>query len=285
MLVWSPCFLVASSVDAQSLKRAPSRGLTVGDLVRMFPKPEAGVRRKVINLDSTSNGFIFAAAGSVQGAGGTFFRSDVTIFNHRDIDQDVAIGFLAQGVDNSAEPLDIFTFDANTPVIQRDLVGFLGKSGLGTVLVLAVDANGDPDPDGLIDGFSRIWTAQPGAAGTVSQGFPSVSLLDSSGSIAASALGLRHDSGFRTNVGIVNLDTVAAHTWTVEVNSLGGTTSFTVTVPPVSMRQQVIPTGNWSDLVLAIHTNDGGFWWSGYGATVDNISGDSWSAHAAQPGF
>ena len=50
----------------------------------------------------------------------------------------------------------------------------------------------------------------------------------------------------------MNLDTVAAHTWTVEVNSLGGTTSFTVTVPPVSMKQQVIPTGNWSDLVLGI---------------------------------
>jgi len=276
--------LVASSVDAQSLKRAPSKGLTVGDLVRKFPKPEAGVRRKVINLDSTSNGFIFAAAGSVQGAGGTFFRSDVTIFNHREIDQDVAIVFLAQGVDNSAEPLDIFTFPANTPIIQRDLVGYLLKSGLGTIFVLAVDANGDPDPDGLIDGFSRIWTPQPGSAGTASQGFPSVSLLDSFGSLTAYALGLRHDTGFRTNVGIVNFDTVS-HTWTVEINSLGGSTSFTVTVPPVSMRQQVIPAGNWSDLVLAIETNDSGFWWSGYGATVDNTSGDSWSAHASQPGF
>jgi len=288
--------LLASSVDAQSLKRAPSKGLTVGDLVRKLPKPDGAMRRKVISLDSTSSGFIFAAAGSVQGAGGTFFRSDVTIFNHRDIDQDVAMAFLAQGVDNSEEPLDVFPFPDNTPIIQRDLVGFLGKSGLGSIFVLAVDVNGDPDLNGEIDGFSRIYTPQPGASGSVSQGFPSVSLLDSFGSLAAFAMGLRHDPGFRTNAGIVNLDSVA-HTWTVDVNGVGGRTSFSMTVPAFSMKQQVIPTGNWGDLVLAFQVNDGAaattgpavtaadFWWSAYGAAVDNVSGDSWSSHASQPGF
>jgi hypothetical protein len=249
-----------------------------------LPKPDPSVRRKVINLDSTASGFIFAAAGSVQGAGGTFFRSDVTIFNHRDIEQDIGIAFLAQGVDNSAVPLEYFTFPAVTPIIQENLVGFLGKSGLGTIFVVAVDSVGDPDPDGQIDGFSRIWTPQPGASGTVSQGFPSVSLLDSFGSLAAFALGLRHDSQFRTNVGIVNLDSVS-HTWTIDVNGLHGRTSMTMTVPPFSMRQQVVPSGNWGDLVLGIETADTGFWWSAYGAAVDNTSGDSWSAHASQPGF
>jgi len=63
------------------------------------------------------------------------------------------------------------------------------------------------------------------------------------------------------------------------------------------MKQQVIPTGNWGDLVLAFQVNDGAaattgpavtaadFWWSAYGAAVDNVSGDSWSSHASQPGF
>src|SRR5262245_28280321 len=67
--------LAASSVDAQSEGRLSSSGRTLGDMVRQFPKCEEGMRQKVLKLDSTSDSFIFAAAGSVQGAGGTFFRS------------------------------------------------------------------------------------------------------------------------------------------------------------------------------------------------------------------
>ena len=274
--------LAASPATAQLVEKSTSKRITVGDLVRKLPKPD-GLRRKVVNLDSTNSGFVFAAAGSVQGAGGTFFRSDVTIVNHRDIAQDIGIAFMAQGVDNSAEPLHVFPFGANTPIIQDNLVGFLGKSGLGSLFILAVDANGDPDLSGEIDGFSRIWTPQPGASGSVSQGFPSVALLDSFGSGTAYALGLRHDSAFRTNAGIVNLDSVT-HTWTVTVNGVNAPmTSFNMTIPPFSMKQQVIPNGNYGNLLLAFETNDTGFSWSAYGAAVDNVSGDSWSSHASQP--
>jgi hypothetical protein len=274
--------LAASPATAQLVEKQTSKRITLGDLVPKLPKPD-GLRRKVINLDSVNNGFIFAAAGSVQGAGGTFFRSDVTIVNHRDIAQDVGIAFMAQGVDNSAEPLHVYPFGANSPIVQDNLVGFLGKSGLGSLFILAVDANGDPDLDGEIDGSSRIWTPQPGAAGSVSQGFPSVSLLDSFGNGTAYALALRHDSGFRTNAGIVNLDSVA-HTFTVTVNGVNPPmTSFNMTVPAFSMKQQVIPNGTYGNLLLSFETNDTGFWWSAYGASVDNVSGDSWSSHASQP--
>jgi hypothetical protein len=253
--------------------------------VRKLPKPEGGARRKVINLDSTNNNFIFAAAGSVQGSGGTFFKSDVTIFNHRASQQEIAVGYLAQGVDNTTAPLDYFILDPGRPVIERDFIGGeLGKSGLGAVLIAGVLSNGDLDVNAELDGFSRIWTPQPGSAGSVSQGFPSVAFQDSLGSDWAYAQGLRHDAGFRTNAGIVNLDDVS-HTWTVDVNGTNGRTSFTITVPPLSMRQQVIPTGNWGDLVLGFQVSGSGFWWSAYGAAVDNTTGDSWSSHASQPGF
>jgi hypothetical protein len=248
-------------------------------------KSEDGMRRKVLKLDSTSANFIFAAAGSVQGAGGTFFRSDVTITNHRSTPQRIGVSFMAQGVDNSNAPILEDTLPANAPVIYRDFVGVsLGESGLGSVIVFGLLANGNLDPSAELDGFSRIWTPQPGSAGSVSQGFPSVAFEDSVGTIAAIAQGLRHDTSFRTNAGIVNLDTVA-HTWTVDVNGTGGRQSFSITVPPLSMKQQVVPNGNYSDLVLGFQTNDGGFSWSAYGAAVDNVSGDSWSSHASQPGF
>jgi hypothetical protein len=276
--------LLISSAFAQSLQRLPTDGARIGDLLRRLPQRVDGAsRRKVIGLDSAADNFVFAAAGSVQGAGGTYFRSDVTIVNHRSVEQRIAIGWIAQGIDNSNAPLQYFSIPANTPLILADFVAqTLGESGLGAVLITGVTASNDLDSSAQLDGFSRIWTPQPGAAGSVSQGFPSVSFFDSLGSLTAYALGLRHDTQFRTNVGIVNLDSVA-HTWTVGVNGLSGSTSFPVSVPPVSMRQAPLPSGNYGNLLLSLDSDASGFWWSAYGASVDNVSGDSWSSHASQP--
>jgi len=263
---------------------------TVGELVRKLVahrgvsmKREGSIRKKVVGLDSADSSFLFAAAGNVEGAGGTHFQSDVTLFNHRATSQRIAMAWLAQGVDNTQEPVQYMTLDANAPAILPDfVVATLGKSGLGAVLITGVDDAGDPDDAALIDGTSRIWTQQPGANGTVSQNFGSVSVVDSLGPDAAFALGNRHDDGYRTNVGVVNLDSVA-HDWTVNVDGVTSDTSFPVSVPPMSMRQVALPAGNYGDLVLSFTTEDFEFWWSAYGASVDNISGDSWSSHAAQP--
>lgn len=273
-----------AAVAQPVLRELPSNGARIGDLVRRLPKrSEAIMRPHVIGIDSSDSDFLFAAAGSVQGSGGTYFRSDVTLINYRSIEQNIAVGWIAQGQDNSQALLQYFVVPANTPVILNDFVSqTLGKSGLGAVLVSGVTANLDADSSAQLDGFSRIWTPQPGAAGTVSQGFPSVSIFDSIGSLTAYALGNRHDSQYRTNVGVVNLDSVP-HNWTIGVNGLQGSTSFVVSVPAVSMKQVALPSGTYGDLALSYQSDGSGFWWSAYGASVDNISGDSWSAHASQP--
>src|SRR5262245_54427014 len=287
------CVLLLTSVAAAAPPPSPApssdRG-TVGELVRKLvaqrsqrSSNQRTLRPKVVGLDSADNSFLFAAAGNVEGAGGTHFQSDVTLFNHRSASQRIAMAWLAQGVDNSQEPVQYMTLDANGPAILPDfVVATLGKSGLGAVLVTGVTDAGDPDDAALIDGFSRIWTPQPGGGGSVSQNFGSVSVVDSLGPDAAFALGNRHDSGYRTNVGVVNLDS-AAHDWTVNVDGVTSDTSFPVSVPPMSMRQVALPPGDYGDLVLSFTTEDFEFWWSAYGASVDNISGDSWSSHAAQP--
>ena len=275
----------ASTLLAQSLLRVsrPDGG-TIGELLAQLPPPAAGgTRTKVIGVDSADSALLFAAAGSVRGAGGTYFRTDATLINHRSISQEIAIGWIAQGVDNSSAPLQYFSIPANTPVILTDFVAqTLGKSGLGAVLVTGVTGSGALDSSAQLSGFSRIWTPQPNATGTVSQGFPSVSTLDSLGSLIAYAAGLRHDPQYRANVGIVNLDS-ASHTWTVGINGLTGSGSFSVTVLPVSMNQQPLPAGNYGDLLLSLQANGSGFWWSGYGAAVDNTTGDGWASHALQP--
>ena len=105
------------------------------------------------------------------------------------------VGWLAQGVDNSSAPLSHYTIPANTTVFLADVVAAtLGKSGLGTILVFGETPAQALDGSAQLLGFSRIWTNQPNATGTVSLQFPAVSLTDSVGSLLAFAAGLRHDS-------------------------------------------------------------------------------------------
>ena len=111
--------------------------------------------------------------------------------------------------------------------------------------------------------------------------FPPVDLTDSIGSLTAYALGLRQDADYRTNVGIVNLDSVA-HTWTISIYGLLATGSFRVSVAPCSITQAALPTGTFGDLFLTLKSDGYGFWWSAYGASVDNATGDGWVSHAAQ---
>jgi hypothetical protein len=275
-----------SILSGQPLVATESDGLTIGDLVAKMPRRAAdGLRKKVIGLDSADSALLIPAAGSVAGSGGTYFRSDVTLINHRSVQQTVAIGWIAQGVDNSASPVQYFPLNANSPYILNDFIAqTLHKSGLGAVLITGVTGpNHDFDSNAQLSAFSRIWTPQPNATGTVSQGFPSVSIIDSLGSGVAYAAGLRHDSAYRANAGIVNLDSVS-HTWTVGVNGLIHSGNLTpVTVLPYSMVQVPLGSGTYGDCLLSFQTTGSGFWWSAYGAAVDNITGDGWSSHALQP--
>jgi hypothetical protein len=262
---------------------AAAQRLTVGGLIAELKASREGVRRKVVNVDTTNSAFIFPAAGSVQGAGGTFFKSDAMLANYRASAQNVHLGFLAQGVNNSSRPVVPISLLANTATPYTDIVTTtLGETGLGAILVSGVLSSGNADTNASLDGFSRIYTPQPGASGTVSLAFPSFTALDSFGNVAAYALGMRHDTAFRANVGIVNLDD-SARTFNVSAIGTGGTSNFTVTVEAISMRQVPVPSGNLGSVLVSVVPTVNGFWWSAYAASVDNITGDGWVSHASQP--
>jgi hypothetical protein len=166
----------------------------------------------------------------------------------------------------------------------NDFVGTkLGVTGLGALLIIGFDSTGKTfDDNAFIDGFSRIWTPQPGSVGTVSQSFPSVSLFDSASDFTAFALGLRQDAGFRTNVGVVNLDTVV-HTWTI--TSLITSKTITLDVQPFSLGQTGVPAdfaGTSGNLSIAYDVNATDFFWSAYASSVDNVTGDGWVSRATQ---
>jgi hypothetical protein len=271
---------------AAGLERLAGDGMTVGQAMQRFSASavrRAGPRRQAIFFDTTLPAFLFQGAGSLAGKNGTFFHSDVMIANYRSVAQILAIGWLVQGVDNGSAPLQYFSIPANTTVALDDFVAAtLGKSGFGAVVVIGVDAQHNVDTNANLDGQSRIWTFQPGSSGKVSLGLPAVDLADEIGGTPGQALGLRHDASARTNIGIVNLDSVS-HTWTVHVTGLRKSSTFTVTVPGYSVIQAAVPDGDYGNLFFSATPDADGFDWSAYGVSVDNVSGDSWVSHVNQP--
>lgn len=233
-------------------------------------------------LDVSLPYFIIPAAGSLAGGGGTFFRSDVTFANYADGPQQILVIWLERGVDGTSAPTFLSTLPEG-PLTIREYVASLGLSGLGSLMVFAADAAGEPDfENGNIDGFSRIWTNQPGASGTVSQPFPAMSDFSLFGEFEGIALGLRQDDEYRTNAGVVNLD-VVAHTFDVTVFGENGFTEFTINVPALSMQQVAIPAGNHGALALSFipDVDEVDFGWIAYGTSVDNRTGDGWVANAS----
>jgi len=280
--------LVAGSLSAQliPIERPAGAPAELGDAVQQIRADflqRAGGSKRVVSVDTSDSSFLIPIAGNTAGSGGTYFRSDVVIANYRAVTQNIGIGWMALGADNTHSPLTYFTIPANTVAALDDFVGqTIHKTGLGGILVFGVDSGGANDSSANLDGFSRIWTPQPGSSGSVSQNFDAVSLTDSIGSLTAYILGLKQSASFRSNVGVVNLDTVS-HTWTVRSVQTGATT--TLTVPPYSVVQTGIVAGSAGsspNFAVTVNSDGFGFWWSAYASSSDNVTGDGWVARAKQ---
>lgn len=270
---------VAESMTAIARPDAAPR--TVGELIQ---RVRDRVRSSVIAVDWTDSAFVIPVAGNTPGNNGTYFKSDLAFNNDRLDSQRIAVGWMQQGQNNCSQPVQYFTLSANSVTVADNFVAQnLGKVGVGAVLVLAVDAGGALDDNGEIDGYSRIWTPQPGSTGTVSQNFSAISVQDSLGSLTATLMGLKQSNQFRTNVGVVNLDNTAAHSWTFTSVFNGRTTSFSV--PPCSMVQTSATAGSGSssgNVAFTVQSDGFGFYWSGFGSSTDNVTGDGWVSRAIQ---
>ncbi len=244
-------------------------------LDRALDDSRAAARPKALIVDAATTDLLFPVLGKIPG-----WQSDVMLINHRSVAQALHIYFLAQGQNNASATPYTYTLPANRMVYWHDFFGTgLGISnGLGAIMILAVNSAGNADSQALINGSARLFQTDT-AGGTLSQLFPSVPVHDVPSGARATAVGLRSDAQFRTNAGAVNLDSVAR---TFTVNIVAATVStFTFSVPPYSMIQTRIPNdGSYGDIALQFTSTATNFW-SAYAASVDNISGDSWSAHVA----
>jgi hypothetical protein len=223
---------------------------------------------------------LIAGSGSVQGANGTFFHSDIVVLNYRTVSQRVAFTWLPNG-QTAGAPM-FLTINASSGIISEDFVGtILGQSGLGALLITGVDSTGALDPSAQLYATERVWTPQPGSGGTVSQSFPPIATSDIN-LTRATILGQRLDARYRTNVGIVNLDTVARTFDVVQTTDdpTAPQNTSTVTVQPMSMVQIPLPNLTSSALQIAVQPEVAinPALWMAYGSSVDNSTGDSWSS-------
>ena len=227
------------------------------------------------------------AAGSLQGNFGTFYKSDVMIANYRGLTQRVRVRWIPQGGSGFSTTTQFMNIPANTAVSFTDMVGqTMHYSGLGALEIVARTSDDNIDLNAQLDAFSRIWTPQPNTTlGTVSQNFGGSGIFQIEGNGQAFALGLRQDTGYRTNVGILNADFSSPHTWTVQAVGTNGSTSFTVTVPAFSMVQTNLPSGNYGNLYV-IFTPPSDLSdidsWTAYASSTDNGTGDGWVSPATQ---
>ncbi|HEX7152318.1 MAG TPA: hypothetical protein VF618_12590 [Thermoanaerobaculia bacterium] len=235
----------------------------------------------------SSNYLVVPAAGDVVGGNGTHFRSDITLYNLRgDASQRVELRFAPQG--GSVNPPRRTLTLAPLSIISSEnfVADVLGASGLGAMTILAVDANGNLDPNGKLYATSRIWTPQPpDGAGTTSQSMPVLPQSEVNHTKIV-FVGHRQLEQYRNNVGIANFDATTTQTFRVTVSGSIPTlvpVIFDVTLPPMSMSQSGIqwptpdPELRVEVEVLPQPGGGRGTFWLAYMSSVDNVTGDSWS--------
>jgi len=237
-----------------------------------------GKIRSEVATETSASIFIFPVVGSLQGANNTYYRSETTIINNRSIPQAVEMFYFAQGISNCTRPSQTVTLPASSWTAWDDILqNVFNENGIGSLIVQAVDANGNYDMNGDIDGTSRIWTPSPFSGGTLSQTFPAASFDQSNGQTPLSAYGLRDGEGFHTNLGVLNYAN-QPRTFTVVVNGLNSNTQFDFNVNDCSFEQFRIPDGDYGIMQLQVQAHDAAGQWYGYGSSVDEVTANNWSS-------
>jgi hypothetical protein len=235
---------------------------------------------QIVATRSSASQLLIPAAGSLDGANGTFFRSDISLLNYRSTAQRVRLQWLPRTITGvGVAPVET-TIGASSGIASEDFVtNVMMQSGLGAIIVTGITSAGDVDTAAQLVATSRIWTNQPNSAGTQSQSLPSIATADINSTNVA-ILSARRDTRYRLNVGIVNTS-LGKQQFQVTVFGSGGTDVQTVDVeamsmvlisisgaastPPLQIQVQNVSSSARSTAFVA------------YASSVDNITGDAWT--------
>ncbi|MCU1246075.1 MAG: cell surface protein [Acidobacteria bacterium] len=206
------------------------------------------------------------AVGRAPGANGTFWRSDLTLFNPGALSMTVTLRLHAPG----ASPSQYVALSAGQTVVLSDVVGSLGLSSASGSLDLSWTGATAP-----VVG-SRTYTSTT-EGGTFGQSIDPVAAFANDIYVP----GLRADGAYRSNVGFVN-DSNSTIGVTVSLLASNGDTVGTANIALAGKSQgqypiaSLFPSVNAAVLgtfTLQAHT-DGAPSLFAYGSIVDNASGD-----------
>ena len=221
-------------------------------------------------------------AGYAAGANGEFFSTDVTLVSLSRGDQRVTMTWLPAGTGQTITRvvnLEGVTYQPLVHVVRQ----VFGAEGVGAIRISASNPTSPTPPS--IDAQARVWTqtVSSSLSGTVSHTVPAIRLEGWRDGSPAYVHGVRQNPAFRTNYGIVNLDSVPRQ-FRVMVNSAGGRFEETVTVRANGLLHKRLPGTPDGELSIYIEPIGPQFGpWRAYAATTDNESGSSWTVLAIQP--
>jgi PKD repeat protein len=199
------------------------------------------------------------AVGRAPGQNGTFWRSDVTLFNPNDAAMTVTLRY--NGTSKS------LSLGARDTEVLDDILSSFGQTAGGAALFMTWSADTGPVVT------SRTYTSVE-TGGTYGQSIDPILGLGATSAIP----GLRNDASFRSNLGFVNGGS-ETETFTAIVLSPFGTelARNTVTLNAKEQRQysvgSLFPNVNASNFTLLVQGDSGAKLFA-YGSMVDNESGD-----------
>jgi hypothetical protein len=240
----------------------------------------AAATAQIVTPRSSAFQLLIPAAGALDGGGGTFFRSDITIINYRASAQRIRLQWLPQTVTGIGGAAVEMTIAGSSGFASEDFVtNVMQRSGLGAILLTGITAGGDVDQAAQLVASSRIWTPQPGSSGTTSQSLPSLATADINSSTQA-IMSERRDSRYRLNVGIVNLSNTPQR-YQVFAAGSSATDLQQVDVEAFSMVLFKL-AGLDSSLPLQIQVSNisasaRSSNWVAFASSVDNVTGDAWT--------
>ena len=228
---------------------------------------------------------VIPVAGSTPGAFGTFWRTDLSVINYRDVEQRVVITYSSTGASfyGWSEVEVQVVLPAHSTTTYEDVVPTLfHKNGLGAIHINPTFETTVFDPAADLDATYRIWTDQPGRGGTMSQASSALHVFElPTGTQTRVIIGARQDANFRCNVGVTYLG-YDARSFRITASSASGSVTTTVLVQGYNMAQVALPQGNLGYMTVTVEPLDvlDGEVWSAYASSIDNVSGDAWLQNA-----
>ena len=220
------------------------------------------------------------AAGRLPGANGTYWRTDVRIFNPSSVDDiNVSLHFLPQGMDGRNVAGRGFRIGKRETLVLDDVVSILAPWAASAVGAIRIDSDhAHTNDDFIVSSRTYTGTGDASRPGTYGQFVPALEAADAARS--AAVLHVASTPRVRTNIGVMNpaLEAVTVRFTLVGIDGKPFLESVPLVVPPRSMQQWAMTDAflfggvYTANGVIAVDATSPVFTW---GSVIDNDSGDA----------